>query len=155
MKKLTGLLLIVIMGFTACEGPMGPEGPVGPPGPVNIEYITYEVNESSWELVGEKNTPGSYYIYGFDEPFLTSSIYEYGTIVGYMFYYENSKEYQTALPFTYYDMDITDDGVEFPFSVQYMCDFAPRKIYFKVVYSDFYTAEYKPGTITFRVMYIW
>ena len=158
MKNLTVLLLIVLMGFTACEGPMGPmgpEGPEGPPGPVNIRYITYDVNESDWVLFGKPNMPGSYFIYEFPEPFLSSSIYEYGTMVGYMFYYEINNEYQTVLPFTYYDMEITDGGAEFPYSVQYMCDFAPKQVSFKVVYSDFYTVDYRPPSITFKVMYIW
>ncbi len=148
MKNFICLLAIVILGFTACEGPEGP------PGPVNIKTITYTVRDVDWKLVGGPDQIGSYYQYIFDEPFLTSYVYDYGTFIGYMFDNIDGSEVQTGLPYTIYDIEETSGG-ERPFSVQYMCDATPGTIAFKVVFSDFYTEQYAPPTCNFRLMYIW
>ncbi len=178
MKNFICLLVIIMLGFTACEGPEGPQGPPGPSGPsgaqgpsgpqgpsgvrgpegpqgtVNVKTISYTVRDVEWELVGDPDQIGSYYQHVFDEPFLTPDIYEYGTFIGYMFDKINGSEVQTGLPYTIYDIEVTNEG-ERPFSVQYMCAATPGTIAFKVVFSDFYTEQYAPSTCNFRVMYMW
>ena len=157
MRNLIYLLAIVIIGLTSCEGPMGPEGPRGPQGhqgSVNLTTISYTVKEQDWILVGNPDEIGSYYEYIFDEPYITSDLFEFGLFIGYKFYHIGDLKVQTELPFTVYDIEETPNG-EHHFSTQFMYDVNPGQIAFKVIYSDFYTAPFPPKTHHFRVMYIW
>ena len=59
MKKFIGLLLLLVT-FASCEGPMGPEGPRGPQGPAGEDgtgggvegwlYHEFEITSEEWLL---------------------------------------------------------------------------------------------------------
>ena len=161
MKKLTGLLLIVIMGFTACEGPMGPEGPMGRDGrdgkngingmdAISTEWwnIEYEIKQSDWVLVGLPGAVGSYYKCIFDVDELTEDIYYDGAIISYYQFVDDAGDWvQTALPYTYYGRD----NPQGDFSVQYSYDVTVKSIAFKVAYSDFQTQLPPPESCIFKL----
>jgi hypothetical protein len=158
MKKLLGLLLVAIMGFTACEGPMGPEGPPGKEGPSMEWWIKdYTITGEMWELVGGAGEIGSYYYYVIDNPDITRTIYDDGAIICYFRYKDDfGNDVQTPLPYTYYDIYVNESNVEFPYAVQFSYDAAPGSIALKLVFSDFYTGEYgPPASSKFRLVLLY
>ena len=156
MKRLLGCILMAMIGLAACEGPMGPAGRDGRDGiDGEVTYwkvIDYAIPRNAWELIGNPDDIGSYFYYVSDVPELTQAIYNDGAIVCYYRYRDDfGDNVQTPLPYTYYDI-IVEGGVEFPFSVQYSYDVMPGSIAFKVVFSDFCTAENKPpASCNFRL----
>ena len=157
MKKLRGWLLMVMIGITACEGPMGPAGPPGRDGTETLWWIKdFTVTSRMWELVGSPDEIGSYYRCIFDVPDLTAAIYDDGGIICYYRYVDDfGDEVQTPLPYTYYDM-VIENGVEFPYSVQFSYDVTPGSIAFKLVFSDFFTGEFgPPASCKFRLVMVY
>ena len=164
MKKLLGCLLVVMMCFAACQGPIGPTGPMGPPGknadPTYWKVIDFTVARKDWKLYnvyGEQNEIGSYYYYVFDVPELSTVIFDEGAIICYYRYRDEFGDIvQTPLPYTYYDIFVNQRNEEFPYSVQYSYDVMPGSIAFKVVFSDFFTDENEPpASCNFRLHLIY
>ena len=156
MRKLRGWLLMVMIGMTACEGPMGPAGPPGSDGAETLWWIKdFTVTGRMWELVGRPNDIGSYFRCVFDVPDLTTAIYDDGGIFCHYRYVDDfGDEVQTPLPYTYYDM-VVENGIEYPYSVQFSYDVTPGSIAFKLVYSDFYTGDYPPASCKFRLVMVY
>ena len=148
MKKLRSWLLIVMIGITACEGPMGPQGPPGRDAAETQWWLLdFTVTRQMWELIGDPNDIGSFYRCVFDVPDLSTAIYNDGGIFcNYRYKDDFGDDVQTPLPFTYYDIDIRD-GVEFPFAVQISYDVTPGSVAFKLVFSDFYTGDFDPPAL--------
>jgi len=162
MKRLLGFLLLIMMVISACQGPAGPMGPPGRDGLDGVGEVTYwkvkdfTIARNSWELIGDGDEIGSYFYYVADVHELTNDIFENGAIICYYRYRDDFGEnVQTPLPYTYYDI-IVNGKDEFPYSVQYSYDVTPGSIAFKVVFSDFYTADNKPpATCNFRLHLIY
>jgi hypothetical protein len=111
-----------------------------------------EVNSRHWVLVGNLNEIGSYYEYIFDG-------FPYSDGIVSVYIYENfgtTDELQIPLPYTYYGIDILDDGTEQHYSIQYSYDIAADgTIALKVHISDYMTELFRPGTEYFRVAIIY
>ena len=163
MKRVLGCLLMMVLGFTACEGPMGPPGIDGTnaePTQWWIKDIT--VAKSSWQLVGgAPDDIGSYFRCVINVPEITKDIYNDGAIICYYLYKDEfGDDVQTVLPYTYYDISIRQniygDNDEFPYSVQFSFDTTPGSIAFKLVFSDFYTKDFgPPPTCKFKLVLIY
>ena len=149
MKNIFGLLLVVMLGVVACEGPMGPPGLPGENAiPTEWAICDFEIIKYDWELIGRPNEIGSFYYYVFDVPEITPLIFDDGAVICYYQYRDDfGKNVQTPLPFTYYNISIDDYGNESPFAVQISYDVLPGSIAFKLVFSDFYTGVFEPPSI--------
>ena len=154
MKKLLVCILVAMtLVSSACRGKVGPPGKNGKDGEVTywkiIDFtIKGGVNGGDWELINGPDQIGSYYRYIFDVPEITEEIYENGLIIAYYRYVDDhGDKVQSILPYTYYDIDVDGDGNEHPYSVQYSYDVMPGSIAFKLVFSDFYTAENGPPSL--------
>ena len=161
MKRLLGCVLIVMIGLTACEGPMGPAGRDGRDG-IDGEVTYWKIKDftitrNSWLRKGNPNEIGSFFYFVANVDELTQAIYEDGAIICYFRYRDEfGDDVQTPLPYTYYDIMVDEWGEEFPYSVQYSYDVMPGSIAFKVVFSDFYTAENAPpASCNFRLHLIY
>ena len=154
MKKLTGLLLIVIMGFTACEGPMGPEGPRGRDAESTQWFVNdYDVFERDWTVIN-KDLVGAFFEYKINIPELTGFVFDEGAVICYLVeevIYDGGKKslIQSPLPYTIYGE--YNDG--FPYSENYSYEVGPGYIRFIVKYSDF--SNDIPPTRTFHVVLMW
>ena len=163
MKKLLGCLMIFVLVFAACEGPMGPagrdgwDGKDGKDGAETKWWIKdFTIAKSNWELVGNPNDIGSYFRCIYNVPEITRDIYNDGAIIAYYRYVDDfGDEVQTVLPYTYYDI-VVDNNNESPYCVQYSYDTTVGSIAFKLVFSDFYTREYgPPSSCKFRLVLIY
>jgi hypothetical protein len=168
MKKLIGCLVMIMLAFAACEGPMGPAGRDGWDGKDGAETKWWikdftivkenpKKDEWQWQLVGEPNDIGSYFYCICDVPEITRDIYNDGAIIAYYRYVDDfGDEVQTVLPYTYYDIVVDNNDNEFPYCVQYSYDTTVASIAFKLVFSDFYTKEYgPPANCKFRLVLIY
>ena len=160
MKRLLGCLLIVMIGLTACQGPMGPVGPPGKNGIDGIDgknaaptewYIeTFRIFLKDWKRAGALNEIGSYYYFIFDVPEITEDIYYDGLVIcSYLYTDDAGYDVQTVLPFTGYFIDgIGGDenrfAMYFSYSVTPTVGRFPGTIEFRVTFSDFYTGEKGP-----------
>ncbi len=160
MKKIFLLAALVVIGLSACEGPMGPMGPEGPPGSEgqpgapghgsNWFVTAFTVNESDWILSGAPNELNSYYYADKALPELTESIFEEGGIIAYL---ETDENVKNGMPFVLHKGGEDANG-EFLWTQTYDFDFSPGYVRFYVTYSDFITAV-PPGTEKFHVVLMW
>ena len=163
MKKFLFLLFAGILGFTACEGPMGPEGPPGRDA-IKTEWWNFdcEIKPNMWTLIGNRNEIGSYYQCNFEVPELTQDIYLDGAIIAYYRYLnEKEVEVQSPLPFTLYDI-LVQNGIEYPYAMQFSYEVMPTVgtspgiITFKLTFSDFLTEIVPPvNPVLFRLTLIY
>ncbi|MDR0385927.1 MAG: hypothetical protein LBH60_07605 [Prevotellaceae bacterium] len=111
-----------------------------------------EVKAGDWKHVGKDDEIGSYYEYVFD-----GFPYVDGIINVYL--YQNfgaRSETQTPLPYTYYGVEVLENGKENYYSIQYSYDIAiDGTIALKIHVSDYYTSLFDPGTEYFRVAITW
>ena len=147
MKKILLLLNLLAFTFVSCEGPMGPPGEPGEG--VQWEILPYEVVGKDWKLVGKAGALGSYYMYEFREPLLTSFVCEKGNVFGYRWLDDVT---QTPLGQVVVVGEVDDYGQEFLFSEVYSFSFRPGYITFYVDYSDFETGLGHPDTCVFRIV---
>jgi hypothetical protein len=111
-----------------------------------------EVKARDWELVGNSDEIGSYYQYVFDKiPYVDGIINVY--------LYQNfgtPAEIQVPLPYTYYGVDVLDNGEEKYYSIQYSYDTAiDGTIALKIHVSDYMTSLFKRDTEYFRIAIIY
>ena len=153
MKKLFGHILILMMGFAACQGPMGPAGPPGRDGAADWWVGDFVVLHNDWKMVDDDD----WYLfeYRFSFPELSNFVFNDGAVIGYLVQhirYGGGSPVRThcLLPYTVYGED--DDG--YPYSENYSCELRPGYINFTVKYSD-YVPHIKPPDRTFRIVLIW
>jgi hypothetical protein len=111
-----------------------------------------EIKSEDWKLIGHENEIGSYYEYVFyDFPYVD------GIVSVYMYQDFGSRhETQIPLPYTFYWIDILDNGEEDKYSIQYSYDIAmDGSIAFKVYVNDYITSSFRPATELFRVAIVW
>ncbi|MDR1156385.1 MAG: hypothetical protein LBL04_16905 [Bacteroidales bacterium] len=163
MKNLLGCLLIVMSGFTACLGPMGPEGPPGKDATeTQWTYVDFIVKENQWRLAGNPLEIGSYYYCVVDVPEITQDIYEEGLIFcNYRYIDDTGVDVQQTLPYTAYFMDVVN-GSERPFSMHISYTTTPTvrtvsgTIEFRITFSDFYTGDKgPPASCNFRLTLVY
>ena len=156
MKKIIGLLMLLV-AFTACEGPMGSEGPMGPEGPAGSgdgvvegwKNITFTVKSEDWQLIN--NMDGDpYYMYEFQWDELTDYVYEEGIVLGYLFTQVGGIETMTPLPYVLHRQDAKGNQ----WTETYTYDVSPGYVAFYATYNDFKVQE-KPATMDFRVSILW
>lgn len=87
--------LLLLVSFSACEGPVGPAGPKGN---ANVISINYLVLESDWTEVGKPGDEGFFLAVDLDVPEITQDIVDNGLVLAY--YRANDNDPWTALPFT-------------------------------------------------------
>ena len=164
MKKLIGCFMMLMLAFTACEGPMGPAGRDGRDGwdgkdgaETKWWIRDFTIAKNDWRLAGNPNDIGSYFYCIYDVSEITRDIYNDGAIIAYYRYVDDfGDEVQTVLPYTYYDIVVDDYDNEFPYCVQFSYDTTVGSIAFKLVFSDFYTKEYgPPASCKFRLVLIY
>ena len=154
MKKITGLLLVVVMmSITACEGPMGPPGKDGKDGYETEWFVNdYNVLSHQWNLTFD-DMMGSFFEYEVPIPQLTSFVFTDGAVLIYLvqdiFSGGRTVQVNSPLPYTYYY-----ESNDFFYSENYSFELRPGYINFIVKYSDFDTNE-KPATCRFHVVMIW
>jgi len=163
MKKLLGCLVMFVLFFTACEGPMGPAGRDGRDGWDGKDGVEtkwwikdFTIAKKDWQLVGKPDDIGSYFRCIFNVSEITRDIYNDGAIIAYYRFVDDfGDEVQTVLPYTYYWMDVKG-GIEYPYSVQFSYDTTIGSIAFKLTFSDFYTFENgPPATCYFKLVLIY
>ena len=156
MKKIFCWIVVAALAFSAC-GKDGMDGKDGLDGLLTYwKVIDFTVSRPDWVRKGEGDQIGSYFYYVFDVPEISQKIYDNGLIVCYYRFEDDfGDDVQTVLPYTYYDIIVDDYGNELPYSVQYSFDVTPGSIAFKVVFSDFYTAEYDPPTCFFKLQILY
>lgn len=155
MKKIF-FIVITALAFIACEGPEGPRGPAGPGTNWEVQFIT--INENQWErFQGQEENEVFYRAVIVPQLFTEISrddriyIYDEGTILSYiLFNYNTPEETQTLLPYIYnYSNQNNQSAVE---TVYF--DYNIEDVAFYVSYSG--TDEnYRPGTMTFRIVMNW
>ena len=152
MKKLFGLILIVMLAFTACEGKMGPPGKDGQ----STEWFVcdFEVDHNDWAVVSEDDW--YFFEYEFKVPELTKSVFKDGATVCYLSQevtYDNGRTYNRIhclLPHTVYGE--YEDGTAY--SENYSCELREGYINFVVKYSDI-SPDLKPPSSRFHVVMMW
>ena len=156
MKKLTGWLLLIIMGITACEGPMGPMGPEGRPGESTQWFVEdYDVLFNQWKPASEEGDGYFFHYFEYEVavPKLTDFVFDLGFVGCYLYQEINYEgkwtEVQRPLPFTIYGFDDDDS----PYSENYSFEVRPGYIKFIVKYSDF--SDFPPLSCTFHVVMMW
>ena len=148
MKKLF-LLLTIVFGFLACEGPMGPEGPKGPPGEGTGWKIIYMyILENEWEEIRSGNE--TYYTFTYRNSDITQYVYDEGAmIVHQILNFDNPEENQTPLPRVYHHVD--KDGYKWTETIEYI--YKPGSITFFMTFSD--GIPRIPLTCDFKISMIW
>ena len=148
MKKILFFLIAVVFVATSCEGPMGPEGPAGPSGSLNRYVYDYEVRSVDWSAAVDNNDLFLHYQCFFNETDLTSNIYNNGVLVAYLEVKEGDNYVQKPLP---YEIVIEDSNGMYTQTIDF--DYSTGSIGFYVKNSKF--IEDKPGTMLFRVVFLW
>ena len=152
MKKIIGLLLLMI-AFTACEGPMGPPGPPGPAGGngdsmlEGWKYRTFTVKSEDWQLV---DGPEPFYVYEFQWDELTEYVYKKGVVMGNVYTLVGDVETLTPLPFVLHRQDSKGTF----WTETYTFDYNPGYVAFYATFSDFFVDQ-RPGDMDFRVSILW
>ena len=159
MKKLFGFLVVALIGFTACEGPMGPPGPRGDKGDDAIGWFAedYDVFANQWRANTEEDDRNFFRYFEYEVRFseLTEFVFNEGFVGCYLVQevvnVENGKRtlVQKPLPYTVYGFD--DEGA--PYSENYSFETRAGYVNFIVKYSDF--SNIQPPTCTFHVVMIW
>ncbi len=158
MKKLLSILAMALI-LVACEGPMGPMGPQGEPGEgMNWKVYDFTISADKWELVGEPDGIGSYYMYVFENnhaPAELAQVIQYkGEVTGfYLSHLDNGDEVLAPLPYIVYDGISNEQGL-WLWSEQYTFDYTRNSVAFYALYNDFAT-EQRPMTLTFRLSLKW
>ena len=161
MRKLFGCLLVVMMCFAACEGPVGPPGKDGRDGKNGADGVStewfwkdYDVLSNQWKEYTEEGDGYFYYYfeYEYSIPQLTEFVFDEGAVVCYLVQEINSNGRKTLvqrpLPYTIYGFDN-----DVPYSENYSYEIRPGYIKFIVKYSDF--DEIQPLSCTFHVVMMW
>jgi hypothetical protein len=138
------VLLSLLLGFVACEGPTGPPGRDGADGWANIAVAYYTI--TSWQISAGEN----YFYADVDFPELTEFVYNEGVVNGYyMQNFNASDEVQIPLPF---DIYFNEDGVSWTETISF--DIVPGNIRFYYEPSDFFIG-FNPPVCTFKIALTW
>ena len=164
MKKVMGCLLLAVLAFTACEGPMGPPGKDGRNGrdgknaePTQWVVKDFKVYSKDWDriVIDEKGDGDKWLLfeYGFEFDVLDDFVFTEGAVLCYLvqyFSYGGSQiRTHCLLPYTVYG----EDDEEYPWSENYSCEISPGYINFTVKYSDRLTDN--PPDCEFHVVILW
>ncbi len=157
MKKVLSILTLALL-IVACEGPRGPQGPPGEPGEgINWKVMDFTIKSNQWELVGDKDELGSYYMYLFEgnnaPEELRYVVDNMGEVSGCLVGSLDGEEIFYPLPHENF-FGSSDGEYESLWSETYKFDYTRSSIAFYVYYSDFYTAT-PPATCTFRMNFKW
>ena len=157
MKKVLSILTLALF-IVACEGPRGPQGPPGEPGEgINWKVMDFTIKSNQWELVGDKDELGSYYMYLFEgnnaPEELRYVVDNMGEVSGCLVGSLDGEEIFYPLPHENF-FGSSDGEYESLWSETYKFDYPRSSIAFYVYYSDFYTAT-PPATCTFRMNFKW
>ena len=166
MKKLLGCWVMLMIVFTACEGPMGPRGRDGIDGtnaePTKWTIVPFRIQLHQWQLAGDPDELGSYYWCMYDVSEITEDIYHDGLVIcSYLYVDSEGYDVQTILPYTGYFADDIGGGenlfaMHFSYSVTPTVGRNPGTIEFRITFSDFYTgAKGPPQTCNFKLTLVY
>ncbi|MDR0384650.1 MAG: hypothetical protein LBH60_01080 [Prevotellaceae bacterium] len=152
MKIIKMLVFAIFLLATSNSCMDDPSNPHLDPPSNNWHTENLEVKAMDWKLSGPENGIGSYYeyiFYGFP--------YVDGIINVYLYQnFSQSNEVQIPLPYTYYGVEVMENGQESYYSIQYSYDIAvDGSIALKIHLSDYLTSTFRPGTEYFRVAITW
>jgi len=156
MKKLVICLLVFVIGFTACQGPMGPAGKDGKDATETGWFAeNFEIASGHWKPATESGDGYffHYWEYEFSVPQITNFVLKEGFVGCYLVQeieYDGGRKSTVyrPLPYTIYGID---SG--FAYSENYSFELRNGFVKFIVKYSDFDTI--KPLTCIFRIVLIW
>ena len=165
MKRLTLLLLVFIIGITACEGPTGPMGPQGPSGKDGDSnwYVPddIEIKSDMWKLMYDENDYPYYECRVSRLPYFREVtqpefefIFDKGLIICYLvdwISYDGGAQILAQFPLphsVYFEDNVSLYSESISFEV-----LRTGHINFTVRYSDF--APIKPGDRVFHVVMKW
>jgi len=162
MKNLFGCMLVVIIMFTACEGPAGPPGKNGKDGLADWFVGDFVVKSEDWKMYDDEEW--YFFEYEFTLPELTKFVFELGAVMCYLVQdvsYDGGKteyRYHSLLPYTVYGedsfIDENNDEFWYPYSENYSFEYRQGNINFVVKYSD-WVPNLKPPTRQFHVVIMW
>lgn len=137
---------MILLAFTACEGPAGPPGQDG--SGMYWFVDTYTIREKDWKMYSDPDGRNPYYMCEVPIKELTNDLYVDGNVFAYLIQNPGqNNEVQTPLPYTL-PLENTEDA---RWSEIINFDFMPGSIAFYVTYSDF-AVNVPPGELQFRVV---
>jgi len=147
-------MFIVMLMFSACQGPMGPAGKNGLDGTAQWLVATFQVSSEHWRVVEEDD----WYFFEseIEFPELTEFVFMEGAVLCYLIQHvqyageRNPTRVHSLLPHTVYGE--YDDG--WPYSENYSCELRPGWINFTVKYSD-WAPDIQPPSRLFHVVLMW
>jgi hypothetical protein len=164
MKKLIGLLLVVMMGVVACEGPMGREGQRGRDGKDGKDGEStqwwvgdFTVLTNDWVRLNDDDW--YFFEYEFSFPELSNFVFTDGAVIGYLVQNVSynggpATRVHNLLPYTVYG-EYLENGYVVSYSENYSFEVRPKYINFIVKFSDDVAPNYRPDSRTFRVVLMW
>ena len=153
MKRLIyGLLVVVAVVLTSCQGKPGKDGRDGL---FNYYNIPIQINQNEWSYSNAENN--NYFFASIDMPEITWDIYQHGNVMVYREYDQGtSKAVQTPLPYTRHNEYLANDSTQtwgfFTETVDY--EFTAGKMTIFYTASDFdYEVDlnFVPEQMNFRV----
>ena len=140
------ILLFIVLGVTACEGP---QGPPGRDGFANFDVQYYNIKQ--WALAAN----GKYFFAEVNDPAITTNVLYNGVVVGYIVYdYDTHREYHVPLPFDIYYNSVNEFGNPISWTETVSFDVMPGKVTFYYEPSDFFTGDAPPPCM-FKIVAMW
>ena len=156
MKRLIyGLLVVMAVVFTGCQGPQGPPGRDGRDGLVNYYNIPLQINQNEWKYTDTGSNNFFYADFKMEE--ITWDIYEHGNVMVYREYDQGTdKATQTPLPYIRHNEYLADEATDtwgfYTETVDY--EFTKGKLTIFYTASDFdyeIDQSFVPEQMNFRV----
>ena len=144
MKNL-GLLALVIILFTGCETKE-----------VYETYVSdyqknYTVQSHQWKKAADEDF-GVYFYYQIEDKNLTYEVFNYGIMMGYLYYVQPASKVTELYLLPFDDYFIDEDG--YKWTEQVTCSFSPGYITFILKYDD-QTHDAPSLDYTFQVRFMW
>ncbi|MCD8044214.1 MAG: hypothetical protein LUH10_14270 [Tannerellaceae bacterium] len=150
MKRIYLLLLLVVFGFSACEGPAGPPGADGLDSEWYVKFI--EVPANKWVLTYDSDGLNPRYEYTEKISQLTDWVYDESVFAAYIIHnYNTSYETQSPLPYVLAAETVYPGNLFYEWIEIIDCNFEIGSVTFYLTYSDF-DVSYSPGDRAFRVV---
>ncbi|GEM_PF-475887 len=148
-------MMIAVLSFVACEGPMGPEGPAGENGYGTVQEVyTITVNANEWVEVRDNDPERSNFHYKCEKRLdkLDGDIIDFGAHLAYMYLNPNDIDGGlVSLTDSYPIERFYNDGSYETWTEYYSAIYYPGTVVFTVRYSDF-AINQPPPTTKYKVI---
>lgn len=149
-KNVLGLLLMLLV-FVACEGPMGPQGPPGDGGIEGWKIVDVTIPSKEWVLTYDADGLNPRFHCYVDIPEISNYVYDDGLVFAYLVQnYGTNDEVQTSLNCSVpFENEYGDMWTE-----HYSWDYTTGSVAFYLTYSDFFV-DFQPATQHFKLVMLW